>query len=60
MFGFWRLWLLATILALGWALACYALTRNRLYLRYLAAIVRWSGGLVLLVSVFWLAWRLLR
>ncbi|QOD83178.1 hypothetical protein [Chromobacterium haemolyticum] len=59
MFGFWRLWLLVTILLLGWAGVCYLLTRNPLYLRYLGRIVRWSGGLVVLVSAFWLIYRLL-
>ncbi|MDF0604598.1 hypothetical protein HZU77_002895 [Neisseriaceae bacterium TC5R-5] len=58
MFGFWRLWLLLTILTLGWAITCFVLTRNRLYLRYIGTILRWSGGLVVVVSSFWLLFRL--
>ncbi|WP_047249190.1 hypothetical protein [Chromobacterium subtsugae] len=60
MFGFWRLWLLATILAIGWALLCFALTHDRRHLRRVLAIVRWSAGLLIIVSCFWLIFRLLR
>ncbi|OHX13539.1 hypothetical protein [Chromobacterium sphagni] len=60
MFGFWRLWLLATILALGWALVCFALTGDRGYLRRMRGIARWSGGLLAIVACFWLIFRLLR
>ncbi|MEO9385048.1 hypothetical protein [Chromobacterium phragmitis] len=60
MFGFWRLWLLATILAIGGALLCFALTHDRRYLGRVLAIVRWSGGLLVIVTCFWLIFRLLR
>ncbi|UTH75560.1 hypothetical protein [Chromobacterium sp. IIBBL 290-4] len=60
MFGFWRLWLLATILAIGWAMLCFALTHDRRYLRRGLAIVRWSAGLLIIVCCFWLIFRLLR
>ncbi|AUH52840.1 hypothetical protein CXB49_19630 [Chromobacterium sp. ATCC 53434] len=60
MFGFWRLWLLATILAIGWGVLCFALTRDRRHLGRVLVVVRWSGGLLLVVSCFWLIFRLLR
>ena len=43
-----RLWLLCVIVGGGWALACFFLTRNAMYLRYLKRIVLGSFGLIVL------------
>ncbi|TCP15147.1 hypothetical protein EV683_10264 [Crenobacter luteus] len=55
MLWLFRLWLVVLALVLGWALICYALTRNRDYLRRAAVAIRWSAYVAGLVALFWLA-----
>ncbi|AXK38738.1 hypothetical protein [Crenobacter cavernae] len=59
MLWLFRLWLVVLALVLGWALICYALTRNRDYLWRARAAIRWSAYVAGLIALFWLARRLL-
>ena len=56
----WRLWAIVIILAFGWAAICYALTRNPRYLQLSLRLCKWTGGLGLLLSLFWLIGKLIR
>ncbi|MDN0075041.1 hypothetical protein QU481_09040 [Crenobacter sp. SG2303] len=59
MFWLLRMWLLAVILIVGWAITCYMLTRNREYLYRARLAIRWSAYVAGLVALFWVARRFL-
>ena len=56
----WRLWAIILILVFGWAAISYALTRNPRYLRISHRLFKWTGGLGLLITLFWLIAKLIR
>jgi|GEM_PF-5119223 len=60
MLALWRLWAIILILVFGWAAISYALTRNPRYLHISHRLVKWTGGLGLLITLFWLIAKLIR
>ncbi len=56
---FFRLWLLCIIIGTGWAVICYAFTRDRRYLRMTGTIVMGGAGIALLLVALRYAQRLL-
>ncbi|PXX49977.1 MULTISPECIES: hypothetical protein [Aquitalea] len=60
MLALWRLWAIVIILAFGWSAISYALTRNPRYLHISLRLCKWTGGLGLLLTLFWLIGKLLR
>lgn len=60
MLALWRLWAIVMILAFGWSAISYALTRNPRYLMLSQRLCKWTGGLGLLITLFWLIGKLIR
>ena len=56
---FFRLWLLFVIVGAGWAVICYAFTRDRRYLRLTGTVIMSAAGVALLLVALRYAQRLL-